>query len=508
VQERYTVAVSRISHRLFSMVKHFSSVVAVFTACLSASHSAVYYVDSVGGNDSNSGLSPGTAWATLGKVDSTTFLPGDSLLLKRGCAWSGKLAPSGSGYKANPIVIDTYGTGPLPVVSGGGLVDNTVEFNNQNDWTIRNLEITNTSTTYKVRSGVLIQAINAPASGFTLQGLYVHNVDGISAWGNDKWTNAAIRFNQWQDSTHDQAEPLSDMLVEGCRIEDVHEIAILMLSNSSVKNPNIVCQSNFINRTGADGIVLENCEKPSMIGNTCLHAGALSEDFEYIAAIWTFDSDSPLFERNEVGQTAVQYNDGKAFPGDSVAFDVDSGCTGTPLIEHNYSHDNGGGFLLVMPNSNFDAVVARFNICINDARTNCAGNCSFHLGRGQVYFYNNVFFDSNKVGIVPPDEADTFYVNNIFCSNGPSNYGTKPTYSHNCYYGPSPTVNDADKLLADPQFVKPGTAGDGFSACVDYRLKKLSPCRGKGVNVPDDGATDFFGRTLSLPSSDIGAQRL
>jgi len=42
-----------------------------------------YYVKN-GGNDNADGLSDATAWATLSKVNSLTFQPGDSILLKAG----------------------------------------------------------------------------------------------------------------------------------------------------------------------------------------------------------------------------------------------------------------------------------------------------------------------------------------------------------------------------------------------------------------------------------------
>ncbi len=44
----------------------------------SASQATDYYV-SPSGSDSNAGTSPGEAWQTIGKVNSTTFSPDDSI---------------------------------------------------------------------------------------------------------------------------------------------------------------------------------------------------------------------------------------------------------------------------------------------------------------------------------------------------------------------------------------------------------------------------------------------
>ena len=55
-----------------------------------ASGGTTYYVDSTIGDDSNSGTSPETPWKTLDKVTATTFLPGDTILLKSGSIWNGE----------------------------------------------------------------------------------------------------------------------------------------------------------------------------------------------------------------------------------------------------------------------------------------------------------------------------------------------------------------------------------------------------------------------------------
>ena len=82
------------------------------------------YVDSAGGNDANPGTTPGAAWRTLARVSSAALSAGDRVLLKRGAAWSGEtLAITRSGTGANPIVIGSYGSGPLPVIQRGNCVE-------------------------------------------------------------------------------------------------------------------------------------------------------------------------------------------------------------------------------------------------------------------------------------------------------------------------------------------------------------------------------------------------
>jgi hypothetical protein len=87
----------------------------MFSAMASAT---TYYVSSSTGNDANAGTSLSTPWQTIAHVNGQTFLPGDSILFKRGDVWNESLAPSTSGNSGNPISFDAYGTGAAPNLTG------------------------------------------------------------------------------------------------------------------------------------------------------------------------------------------------------------------------------------------------------------------------------------------------------------------------------------------------------------------------------------------------------
>ncbi len=79
---------------------------------------AKYYISETG-NDVNDGLSPSTAWLSLSKVHSYHFLPGDSVLFKRGDAWRGQLSNNYDGSAdGGYITYSAYGTGPKPKILG------------------------------------------------------------------------------------------------------------------------------------------------------------------------------------------------------------------------------------------------------------------------------------------------------------------------------------------------------------------------------------------------------
>jgi parallel beta-helix repeat protein len=84
---------------------------------------ATYYVSNVG-NDSNDGLSVNTSWASLAKVNNTTFQAGDSVLFRRGDTWRGHVAISNSGKVGAPLVFDAFGESnlPRPTVNGSELL--------------------------------------------------------------------------------------------------------------------------------------------------------------------------------------------------------------------------------------------------------------------------------------------------------------------------------------------------------------------------------------------------
>jgi hypothetical protein len=85
----------------------------------------VYYIDSIGGNDTNDGLSQQTAWKSHFKVESADLQPGDSVLFARGSAWIGGIQINASGSEGKPIIFSHYGHGELPKFSNPDWSDQT-----------------------------------------------------------------------------------------------------------------------------------------------------------------------------------------------------------------------------------------------------------------------------------------------------------------------------------------------------------------------------------------------
>lgn len=82
-----------------------------------------YYVanagnDSCDGKSQAIGSSGACAWKTIAKVNSSSFLPGDSILFNRGDTWREQLNLPSSGSAGNPITISAYGGGNKPKIYG------------------------------------------------------------------------------------------------------------------------------------------------------------------------------------------------------------------------------------------------------------------------------------------------------------------------------------------------------------------------------------------------------
>jgi hypothetical protein len=85
-------------------------------AVASPASARTYYVDCSAGSDLNAGTAKTLAWQSLGRASSAALVPGDQLLLRRGCTWQGPLEAGWSGTAVAPITIDAYGHGKLPLI--------------------------------------------------------------------------------------------------------------------------------------------------------------------------------------------------------------------------------------------------------------------------------------------------------------------------------------------------------------------------------------------------------
>ncbi|MBL7951520.1 MAG: right-handed parallel beta-helix repeat-containing protein [Flavobacteriales bacterium] len=164
---------------------------------VTAAQATVYYV-SPSGSDTNNGTSQATPWKTIARVQqlSTTAVAGDQVLFQRGGTYVGQLTWSTSGTSAANIIIGSYGTGNLPVISGATTVTN---------WTAHSGSIYKASVSQAVKyvfvNGALQTLARYPNTGW----LRVNTSTSTSltstgiTQANGYWNNAqlVIRSTNW-----------------------------------------------------------------------------------------------------------------------------------------------------------------------------------------------------------------------------------------------------------------------------------------------------------------------
>lgn len=333
----------------------------------------IFYIDDTTGSDSNTGLSPESAWRTLDYVNSRIFLPGDVLRFRRGGQWHGMLRPQGSGSFQAPITLEAYGEGAAPAIHGDGSYA-AVYLEGVSFWTVKDLAVTNHAQERSVRQGICI--CGSP-TGIT-QGIRVENCEISDVTGENRRSRDVYESMYWNGGIYvtmpgrSSAEHhLHDIVISGNHIHDVLTSGIRVNQQEDfivdIHHTHVVVRENRIERTGSDGIIVANCISPLIDGNYCVDAGALGslEDTQLIAGVWVCATADALIQRNVVTGTRLFENDG-------TAFDTDWGTAGTTIFQYNYTRGNKGGFWLdcmgINRNQDCGETILRYNISVDDER--------------------------------------------------------------------------------------------------------------------------------------------
>jgi hypothetical protein len=479
-----------------------------------------YYVDSISGSDGYGGTTPSTAWETLANVNATTFAPGDQILLKAGCVWNDqRLYPKGSGTPGNLIVIDMYGTGPKPLINGNGVEQEALLLYNQEYWEISNLEVTNYDPAgpgvNPLRQGVRVLGEDAGTLDHVhLLHLDVHDVNGSITDGRDQGKcNAGILFDVEGSTT---PTLFNDVLIEGCSVYACERSGIKLWTNwgrsctqaSPSLHTNVVIRSNVVDNIAGDGINVHQTAgalaEHNVVSRSCYWTDKAN------AALWTWASDDAIIQYNEVYDSMQTW--------DGMAFDID-GCCLRCIYQYNYSHDNDGGFLMIIgaPDCAGGGPYSKF--CTdNHFRYNISQRDETRLLRfiGKVdnnYVYNNTIYvgatdplivETGPCGSPAQSPSNSYIYNNIiYNTESPGaaydvSHGINYVFDYNAFYGYHPASEPADpnKLTSDPKLVNPGSASLGRASCEGYKLRAGSPCIDSGMTIPSSGGQDFWGNPV------------
>lgn len=489
----------------------------------------LFYVDSENGDDENSGRSPEKAWKSLENVNDNEFEPGTKILLKRGSVFYEQLVPKSSGKPGKYIIIDSYGSGPKPIINGDGesaaVILSSLEYVE-----VRNLAVTNSSEYMSPRKGVSVVAGGQVSNGVYHKGGMFNHIYLINLDVYDVTSNEGDRFNGgivFYSKRSENPAAFNEVLVQGCTVKNTGGCGIVMASDYAngpgvewsplayYPSQNIAVRGNFVSHCASDGIFISATNNLMIEYNTVTDTSYAQGSY---AGIWPHYSSNVVMQYNEA-------YDVKLVGGDGQGFDVDINCVNT-VVQYNYSHDNEGGFILLCTdgiNGGYNKDISvRYNVSQNDMGQifTLSGPIS------DVKIYNNTVYTKSGLktrlagsydwgaGASP---ADARFTNNIFYmnSNGYCSFiiPSRIVFDTNLFYGTydfaqlnetgahiSGTVN------ADPLFKNAGGAGRGLESVFVYNLNASSPAVNSGKWISGCGGRDFAGNTVSRTGKpDLGA---
>jgi len=511
--------------------ERFCIIGALAAFALSPIRAEDYFVDSVRGNDRNSGDDPGLPWKSLEKVNSIEFEPGDSISFRRGSVWFGQLKPKGSGIAGSPIKIRDYGEGRKPLINGAGLVGEAVlYFHNQEYWEVSNLEIVNPGREEGDRRGVWLSGSNCGVlNHLHLRGLHIHDIYGIAGQSLDAKKTGGIYVAITDDS--EVPSRWNGLRIEDCLIHDVRNSGITTQNETtqgindfppsdprwfSRRITNLYIANNTIYNVAKNGMIVRLADG-GVVEYNLLHDTAIGPDGKGMTG-------NTIFSRSARG-TVFQYNEGynnRSTDFDGCLYDADLNSPDT-VWQYSYSHDNAHGLYWGCTVQEDSGIVVRYNISQNDK----GGIFVVNYPTKGTYIYNNtVYIGKHRSPTVVYERGRgkgnsryyEFRNNLIYSESGSAVFsfnedpkeGYERVFSNNLYYGVMPPSYASDYLTDDPKLSNPGLGESSIDfgsaqKLPGYKLKADSPAIDSGTPIADHGFIDFWGNLLYQGAPDIGA---
>lgn len=423
------------------------------------------------------------------------------------------LEPQGSGSAGNKITLSSYGEGTaMPKIAAKGKCKDAVYLYNQEYWEISYLDVSNTVEGFTQLSGNGSGDGTAPTTnvserndadgeklgeyrgihitgrdvatlkGFHLHHLLVHDVTGNVAWiGDTGLKDKGIVNNAGSDGSKrtggilieclkpsgNQATQFSDIIIEDSQFINNSFCGITVKQwngsgNQTGNNPgwanrnraggapdyedsnwkphsNIRIQNNYVNQGASayacNGIYLTSARDSVIQGNVLEHIGT--------CGIELYFTDNVVVQYNEVSDVVK-----KSGGADDNAIDPDWRVSNA-LIQYNYVHDCGEGFLLC--GVKFNTGVIRYNLVQDCGRS----YVHYSMGSGYFQIYNNVFYRSESGNgtnnFDPWGGGKVSYFNNVFYDGKKQGFnfsgGSSFAFDNNVYYGTNPTSKDKNAIV-------------------------------------------------------------
>lgn len=523
-----------------------------------------YYLSPTG-SDGNPAGDPAHPWATIAKLNTTTFSPGDSILFQVGQSFAGNLVlgPNDLGSTASPIRIDSYSyvpTAPSPVMVGSGsatILAGTgagIYGSNMAGVSIGDLSVVGSGQTPNTSSGIqfdnnlsgnvqlaTIHINGVTVDGFGKYGITIGGSNGKSGFSDVRITDANVYAN----------------LVGGIETHGVFSSTATTYANAGVYVGHCVVHDNpgyagSPSHSG-DGIALSDVNGGTIEKCEAYNNGAANTHVGGPVGIWAWDSNGVVIQFDE------SYANHTNSTADGDGFDLDGGDTNS-VMQYNYSHNNDGAGYALFDFSGarpWGNNTVRYNISENDGRKN--GYAGIQAWGYSGTAVQNAEVYNNTVYVAPSASAPPLAV---FLQTGTVNFHVRDNilqttggltlasisngtqrglaFQGNDYWpsGAAFVVRQGTKTYTslqgwrsatgqetlngqpvgssiDPQLADPGHGGtvadiDNLASLSAYKLQLTSPLINSGINLwsnfaNNPGPQDFFGDTLPADAASMAA---
>lgn len=488
--------------KIISLILCIMMLVTVLPLSAVSASGNTYYIDSIDGDNGNSGRSPQEAWRDLGGFTADTLGAGDTVLFRRGGTYECAVTLQDiQGTKDAPFVISSYGEGERPILRTD-LHEEVFTFID-----CSYIKVSDISITAPSGGGIWIDTINKESVGITIDNVYFYGLPNGKVTGRDDQSRGAAPARaavMVKGLPANSRYPVNDLTIRNCEVYDSANGFMIWGSWNDQQNPwcdddekdpiyneGLLIEGCYFHEMDAEAVIVGICDGALVTNcraiNTCQGEGVdeNGDILYFTAAMWFWGSENSTIQYCEIA--------GQKNFGDGMTVDFDSG-TNNCTYQYIYSHDN---MRFVVNNAKDDPQrnnTVRYCLSVNDNK----GRSSIASGNGEdgLKFYNNTIINCGEFHFY--NLLNSFVANNIIIpmEGEVINFDLedeiegKNTYRNNCYYN---TLNPGCDLLSLntlPAF----TGGEGIDA---YKLAVNSPLIGKGVKVEDGLKTDFYGNEIS-----------
>lgn len=473
-----------------------------FFVCAAENEKNYYYLDSVNGDDSNSGTDINSPVKSIAGLKNLEIKAGTHFMFKNSGEYECSVTLTCSGTKENPIVISSYGEGEKAIL----FTDEKTEVFRLFDCSY--VTISDVHIKAPNGGGIWIDTYKQTSEGITIDNVYFTDMQNYKVHSRDDNSNGAARARaavMVKGLPAKSRYAVNDLTITDCEVYNCANGFMIWGSWNESQTP--WCEEDEIDPVYNEGLLIEDCyfhemDAEAVIVGMCdgalvTHCRAINccqgegvdenGEIEYFtAAMWFWGSENSTIQYCEIaGQKNV---------GDGMAIDFDS-QTNNCTYQYIYSHDNTR-FMCNNPNySGHSGNTVRYCLSVNDngARsTTAVGACGEH----NFSFYNNTVVNCGEFqfknlynsyianNIIVPEEGATFA------------YDLDPSrgnvFENNCYYNAMTPLVDLGAMNTVPGFT-----GSDFSDVSSFTLSEASPLIGAGTEVNDEITIDFFGNEIT-----------